>query len=202
MKRFAVPVALFALTAAASAEVKLPTFFADHMVLQRELPAPVWGHADPGEVVTVEFAGQQQSATAGADGRWLVRLAPMSASAAPQTLTVRGSSTITIQDVLTGEVWIASGQSNMGFNLSNAHNAASEIPKADDPQLRFFNVKTQTAAEPQTDVTGKWDSQFAGSRRRAFPPSRISSLANCARSSGARLASCNPRGAARRRSRG
>ena len=140
MKRFALPVALFGLAAAARAEVKLPAFFADHMVLQRELPAPVWGHADPGEVVTVEFAGQQQSATAGADGRWMVRLAPMPGSADPQTLTVRGSSTVTIQDVLSGEVWLASGQSNMGFTLSNAHNAATEIAERRRPAACAFSV--------------------------------------------------------------
>ena len=140
----------------AQAEVKLPSFFTDHMVLQRDIPAPVWGTAAPGEKVAVQFAGQSVSVTAGADGRWLAKFAPLKASSAPQALTVRGTNTVTINDVVVGDVWLASGQSNMGSPMFSG-SAALALPEANDPLLRFFNVTKAVAAEPQTDVKGKWE---------------------------------------------
>ncbi|MEI7948162.1 MAG: sialate O-acetylesterase [bacterium] len=145
------------------ADVKLTALFNDHMVLQREAPVPVWGTAAVGEKVTVEFADQKKSATAGADGRWLVKLDPLKASAEARVLSVSSinlKSEITnlkCSDVLVGEVWLASGQSNMGSPLFAAHNAAEILPKALDPQLRFFRVKNRTAAEPQSALTGQWE---------------------------------------------
>ena len=100
------------------AEVKLASPFTSHMVLQRDMKVPVWGTAEAGEEVTVEFAGQKQSVKAGADGKWRVDLKPLEASAESRTLTVTGSHTaqpIKLDDVLVGEVWLASGQSNMDF---------------------------------------------------------------------------------------
>ena len=138
-------------------ELKLQSVFSDHAVLQRDQPVPVWGWADAGTKVTVEFAGQTKSAMADAAGKWLVKLDPMPASAEPRALTVRGKNLLTISDVLVGEVWLASGQSNMGVSLSGAHNAATEIPQAEDAQLRFFKVKMQTAGTSQSDVAGKWE---------------------------------------------
>ncbi len=148
---------LAALSVPLPAEVKLATLFSDHMILQRGAPVSLWGTATPGESVAAAFAGQSKQSVADANGRWLLKLASLAASAEPQVLTIRGNNTITISDVLIGEVWLASGQSNMGFSLSGAHNAATEIPKAEDGQLRFFNVKTRTAGEAQSDVTGKWE---------------------------------------------
>ena len=140
------------------AKVRLPSVFSDHMVLQRAATVPVWGQADAGEPVTVEFAGQKKSAAADANGKWLVKLDSLPASTESRELLVTGKdSSVKISDVLVGDVWLAGGQSNMGFPLNSAHNAAEVLPQAGDSQLRFFIVKTKTAAEPQSDCAGKWD---------------------------------------------
>ena len=140
------------------AEIKLDSLFADGMVLQREMRVPVWGWADAGEKVTVTFAGQTQTTTADDKGKWMVKLDAMSASTDARELTVTGkSSTAKVSDVLVGDVWLAGGQSNMGFPLNSAHNAAAVLPTAQDPKLRFFRVKTRTAAEPQTDCSANWE---------------------------------------------
>lgn len=110
MKSTPVLLALLLSTSLLHAEVKLSKVFTPHMVLQRDMNAPVWGTAAPGEEVVVEFAGQKKTAKAGADGKWSVKLDPMSASAESRTLTIGG---IKIDDVLVGDVWIGSGQSNM-----------------------------------------------------------------------------------------
>ena len=120
----AAALALFALflgAAPALAEVKLASPFTDHMVFQRDKKVPVWGTADPGESVTVEFAGQKKSVKAGADGKWRVNLDSLPASEEGRTLTVTGSATktaIKCDDVLVGEVWLCSGQSNMDITLA------------------------------------------------------------------------------------
>jgi sialate O-acetylesterase len=138
----------------AHAEIKLPAFIADHMVLQRDAAVPLWGWATPGEEVTVSFAGQSKAAKADEKGKWLVKLDPLAASAESREMKI-GSRVI--KDVLVGEVWLASGQSNMGFPLSSAHNADQAIAGAGDPLLRFFTVQNATAAEPQNDLRGRWD---------------------------------------------
>lgn len=137
---------------------KLPQVLSDHMILQRNAAVSIWGQADAGEKVIVTFAGQSRIATADRNGRWLVKLDAMPASAEPRELIITGgSSSIKIADVLVGDVWLAGGQSNMGSPLNSAHNATEVLPKAQDPSLRFFRVKTKTAAEPQADCTGKWE---------------------------------------------
>lgn len=142
----------------AFAAVRLPQVLSDHMILQRHARVPIWGWADAGEAVTVTFAGQSKAATADADGQWSVTLDPMPASDEAQALTVNGrSSRLTIADVLVGDVWLAGGQSNMGSPLNSAHNAAEVLPKAQDAALRFFRLRTKTAAEPQSDCTGRWE---------------------------------------------
>lgn len=140
------------------ADLSLADVFTDHAVFQRDLPVPVWGRAAPAATVTVAFGSQELSTTAAADGRWQVRLAPLGATAVPGQLSARsGTETVTCTDILVGEVWLASGQSNMGVPLSAAHNAAEVLPKALDPQLRFFRVSTRCAAEPQGGVKGHWE---------------------------------------------
>src|ERR1700683_2862539 len=106
---------ILGLVASARAELKLPAIIADHMVLQQKQSDPIWGWDAPGTKVTVEFAWQSRSAEAGADGKWPVRRDPMTANDKPQTMTISGSSKKEIQDILIGEVWMCSGQSNMGF---------------------------------------------------------------------------------------
>ena len=141
----------FFLTSTISAEPKLPHLFGDHMVLQRDAAIRVWGWADPGEAISVALAGQTQQTTAGADSRWHVELAALHAGG-PFVLQIRGKKTLEFKDVMIGEVWVASGQSNMAFGLGGAANAQEVVPKADDPGLRFFTVPKKIAMEPQTDT--------------------------------------------------
>lgn len=149
---------------AAHAALTLPRVLGDHMVLQAGLPAPVWGRADPGRTVSVRFAGQEKSGLAGADGRWLVRLDPLTASATPSELTVTATGagaapeSRTLANVLVGEVWLCSGQSNMEKPLGEQRgqkpvfNADKEIAAADFPSIRLFKVKKSRASAPAADV--------------------------------------------------
>ena len=117
--------ALFTLIPAATADVTLPAIFSDHMVLQRQRPVPVWGTASPGETVQVSIAGQNQTVRADKNGRWTVKLAAMKAGG-PHDLVVKASTTQTVKDVLVGEVWLASGQSNMAMQVSRCRDAEKE----------------------------------------------------------------------------
>ncbi len=137
------------------ADVILPSVFSDHMVLQRGTAVPVWGWAGPGEAVTVAIAGQTKTATADATGKWSVRLDKLSA-VEPVTLTVTGRNTIKVNDVLVGEVWLASGQSNMQLSVNDAMNVAKEKAAAQYPQIRMFTVAHHAAATPQTNCEGQW----------------------------------------------
>ncbi len=139
----------------AHADVKLHPLFTDHMVLQRGNVAPVWGTATPGEKVAVEFGGQTLEATADADGRWMIEFKNLEASSDPRSLTVKAANTVTVNDVVVGDVFLAGGQSNMDSPLSSG-TAAEALPTANDPLLRFFTVKKNVAAEPLTSVEGQW----------------------------------------------
>ncbi len=161
MRNFLPPLALLLapLTALHAADVKLAGVFTDHTVLQRDQPVPVWGGADPGETVTVGFAGQSKSAKADAAGKWLVSLDPMPASAEGRELVVESSlkeRKSRITDVVVGDVWLCSGQSNMHFQLKSAEKAEQEIAAANDPGLRFFTVGHQFGQKALDDVKGEW----------------------------------------------
>lgn len=137
--------------------VRLASPFSDNMVLQREKPVPVWGWAQPGEVITVHFAGQKKTATASPQGKWMVKLEPLQASSEPAKLTASGEDTVTIQNVLVGEVWLCGGQSNMGLNLSDVFNAPSEIAAANYPNFRFLRPPASSSLLPAENLTGgKW----------------------------------------------
>lgn len=148
------------------AEVKLASPFTSHMVLQREMKVPVWGTAATGEKVTVEFAGQKQSAKADAEGRWRVAFKAMKASAEGRALKVTGSAStapLVLEDVLVGEVWLASGQSNMDFPVSKKRayfagviNEDQEIAAANFPLVRMFTAKSVRTNTPQDSVEGEW----------------------------------------------
>jgi len=128
---------LLAAAPAALAEVKLPSIFGDNMVLQRDMKAPVWGTAEPGERITIIIAGQQKVAEAGKDGKWMVRLDPLKAGG-PHEMVVKGKgNTVTLKNVMAGEVWFCSGQSNMAFGLKSAASAAEAIPAANHPNVRL-----------------------------------------------------------------
>lgn len=143
------------LPALALAEVRLPKSFSSHMMLQRDKSARVWGWAAPGEKVTVRFAGQNLVANAGKDGDWLVELAPMKASAEPQDLVVTATNTITLTDVLVGDVWMVSGQSNAGFSLGGC-DAPEDVQSADFPAIRFSGYFEHFAGSPQRDGGAGW----------------------------------------------
>ena len=154
---------LLALTAAAGllspcaqAAVKLPAIFGDHMVLQREQPLPVWGWDEPGKEVTVTLGDAKATAKTDASGKWLVKLPALKAGG-PLTLTVAGTSQEIRTDILVGEVWICSGQSNMEMDVNGSNNAAEEKAAANHPQIRHIKITRVPAATPQTDVAaGGW----------------------------------------------
>ncbi len=143
------------------AEVVPNPLFSDHAVLQQGRPIPVWGTARAGEKVTVEFAGQRVATTAGADGRWQVKLAPLKAGG-PHELTIRGDNVVTIADVLVGEVWVASGQSNMERQLGlrppqlPIENWEQEAAAATFDAIRQFRVEPGMENEPRSAVKGSW----------------------------------------------
>jgi sialate O-acetylesterase len=145
------------------ADVKLATIFGDHMVLQQEMKLPVWGTADPGETVTVKVGTDTAKTTAGADGKWRVDLAPLPDGTPPVTLTVTGKNSVTISDVLVGDVWLCSGQSNMGFSLGGGmtfggvNDAPKYVAAANDPQMRLFRMDRTDSIDPQTDAKGTWE---------------------------------------------
>lgn len=147
--------AVLALANAASADVRLPRVISDHMVLQRDVPAAVWGWADPGQPVTVELGGKEVSGKADAKGRWAVKLAPMPAGG-PHKITVRGKNKIEVKDVLFGEVWVCSGQSNMDMGMKSIRDADGEIAKAKYPEIRLLWVPYKAAPEPLDDADVSW----------------------------------------------
>lgn len=143
--------------AISSAGLSLPHFFSDHMVVQRESAAAVWGTADPNSEVSLSFKGSTATAKADGKGRWraTIETGKADATGAPLSI-VSGTESVTIADVLVGEVWFASGQSNMVFTMNRSPAYAELIAKSDHPQIRMFNAPTVTAVEPQTDIEGEW----------------------------------------------
>ena len=143
------------LLGSARADVRLPALFTDHMVLQQEMQVPVWGWADDGESVTVEFRGKKVSTVAKA-GKWSVKLAKQKPGA-PGALVVAGKNNrLEINDVVVGEVWIASGQSNMEWPLARSFESTNDIASSGNPDLRLFTVPKLKAVVPVADVKGNW----------------------------------------------
>jgi sialate O-acetylesterase len=138
------------------AEVQVPAIFSPHAVLQADRPLPVFGTGTPGEAVTVEFGDARGSTEVGADGRWLVDLPPQKPSATPRTLVVAGRNRIEIPDLLVGEVWLCSGQSNMEWPLVATAKSAEFIAAATDPLIRVFKVPYVVASDPKSDGPGRW----------------------------------------------
>lgn len=151
---------------ALQANVRMCALFGDHMVLQQEAKVPVWGWAAIGEKVTVKLGDQTAEATTGSDGKWRVDFKPMTANSTPQTLTVTGTNTLTFNDVLIGEVWVASGQSNMEVPINWMADAAQVTAQATDTQLRTFYVEhgpfQATSLTPRDDISGHWVISDAG----------------------------------------
>jgi sialate O-acetylesterase len=158
----AIPVILLfaSLFSVQAADLKLPSIFSEHMVLQCSKAVPVWGWADPGEQVTVEFSGQTKSTTASAEGKWSVMLDPLAASADSGEMTVTSPArnrSVKIADVVVGEVWAGGGQSNMEFDMKAILSAAAEIETSANPTLRQFHVlKNPASRTAADDVQGYW----------------------------------------------
>ena len=141
-----------------AAGFRLAAPISDHMVLQREKPVAIWGWADAGEAVTVSFAGQSKSATAGADGKWMLKLDALAASAEPRTLVVTGKDghKLEVQDVLVGEVWLGSGQSNMAMTVQSSNHFPTEQARAKLPLIRHYRESSTHATSPAAEGKGLW----------------------------------------------
>ena len=140
------------------AQLTLPTVFTDHMVLQREQPVPIWGTDDPGSTITVEFAGQKKTAPADSKGKWRVDLDAMKANATPQSITLHSSTSpiLQISDILVGDVWLCSGQSNMQFSMKNEQNGPAAIAAARNPLIRLYRTPTVFSETPTEKINAAW----------------------------------------------
>jgi sialate O-acetylesterase len=153
---------LVLLAHSAHATVTPSALFSDHMVLQRDIPIPIWGTADPGETVKVTFEGQTRETTTGPDGKWIARLGKLKAGG-PYEMEIDAKNSIVIHDVLVGEVWLAAGQSNMVFTVSKKAaffagilDEDKEIAAANYPDIRMFTQATVKAYAPQENAIGAW----------------------------------------------
>lgn len=139
------------------AEVKLSHIFTDNMVIQQNKPIKVWGWADKNETVEVRFLNQIKKTKADKNGHWLLQLNPITYGG-PYTMDVKGKkNNISLKNILVGEVWLCSGQSNMEWIVSNSMNANEEIANANYPEIRSFNVVKDMSFEPKSDLNGKWE---------------------------------------------
>src|SRR4051812_1707799 len=137
------------------AELALHTLFQDHMVLQSDFACPIWGSAEAGDEISVSIGGQKKTAKAGADGKWSLKLDPTKAGG-PHEMTVAGKTSVSVKDVLFGEVWVCSGQSNMEMVVSSSNNFAEEKAAANFPNVRHFLVKKNPQDAPVSTLSGDW----------------------------------------------
>jgi sialate O-acetylesterase len=143
-------------TASVKSEVKLPSIFGNNMVLQREIPCPVWGWADAGEEISVSIAGQTKSTKTNADGKWSVKLDPLKVGK-PLTMKIKGrKNVINFENVQVGEVWIGSGQSNMNYGLGNTIDSKNVIENANYPDIRLVTIPNVAQKEPQDNCNCQW----------------------------------------------
>ena len=150
------PVFILATSVAALADVRLPALISDNMVLLQDSKANVWGWAEPGEKVTVKLRDTSVSATADEKGKWAVKLEGQKPGVAGE-MSISGKNSLTVKNVAVGEVWLASGQSNMEWVLKNAKDADAEIAACSYPELRIFTVTRKGSVTPLDDVVGTWD---------------------------------------------
>lgn len=149
---------LFFLLSVLKAEIRLPAIFSENMVLQRDVPIKIWGWTDNNEEIEVHFINQVKKVKANKRGEWSLQLDPMSYGG-PYLMHIKGrDSNITLKNILIGEVWLASGQSNMEWTVKDVKDAPTEIRKADYPQIRAFNVEKALSPEPKSDLNGMWQS--------------------------------------------
>jgi sialate O-acetylesterase len=157
-----IPLLLALMATSAQADVRLATVFGDHMVLQREQPIRIWGHATPGRTLAVELAGRKASVNVGADGRWSAMLPALKAGG-PHQLTVSGDGNAGLKDVLIGDVWLLGGQSNMEWPLSQTDTGAQEVASPQNAQLRHLRVPLRASLTPEADIApARWVVAEAG----------------------------------------
>jgi sialate O-acetylesterase len=153
MKKQLTLVLILFLSVYSYSNVRLPRLISDNMVLQREKPITIWGWANAGEKITVQFNKQTKSAKTDKSGKWMVTLAAEQAGG-PFVLTVKGKNTITVNNILVGEVWVCSGQSNMEWAVRSAANASKEINNSNYPEIRQFEVQKSVSVKPEDEVKG------------------------------------------------
>ena len=156
MKYFPLSLLLLSLVGSAAAELRLPAVIGSNMVIQRESAVPIWGWADAEQEVAVRVAGQNQTATVGADGKWKVSLDPLAAGGPHRMEISSGGKNLVLENVLVGEVWLCSGQSNMEWGVGGSANAGEEIAGAKFPKIRLFHVPKKPASLPQDNVNAQW----------------------------------------------
>ncbi|MGD8786071.1 MAG: sialate O-acetylesterase [Phycisphaerales bacterium] len=144
-------------TSASWADIKLPAIIRSNMVLQQDMKVPIWGWAEPGEEVTVSVSwhSMKWAVTADKDGKWKFKMTPPQAGG-PYEMTLSGKNTIKLENIMVGEVWVCSGQSNMEWPVAQTNNAKQEIAAADYPNIRLFTVVKRVADKPQSDCKGRW----------------------------------------------
>jgi sialate O-acetylesterase len=165
--RFISSIFLLLLTFSLHAEITLPKVIGNNMVLQRNQPVPIWGHALPAEQVTVTFQNQTKKTTTDATGNWKVLLDPIAASSTPSTLTISGSNTIKLSNILVGEVWLCSGQSNMEFTMAKSSKFANAkrskgldstaTANERNPNIRLFLVRRDLTKPDGANVNKGWN---------------------------------------------
>lgn len=151
MKKTAILYCLLIAQLSSYANITLPRFFTDHMVLQRNQSIPLWGWAAPGEKISITFVDQQKQVVADKSGKWTLRLDPETAGG-PYELSIKGMNEIILTDVMIGDVWICSGQSNMEWTVAQSMNAVEELAKADNPYIRHIKINRSINSQPQDDV--------------------------------------------------
>jgi sialate O-acetylesterase len=156
LSAFSLGLALLLGVAPARADVKLPSVLGSHMVLQRDKPVVIWGWAEPGEEVKVQLGEASATAKAGGDRRWKVSLPAMKADGQAHTLTVTGENKIELKDILVGEVWVGSGQSNMEWSLAQSKGGKEATAEAKHPNIRLFHVPKVRVGAPAKDVEASW----------------------------------------------
>ncbi|MGD2094984.1 MAG: hypothetical protein PVH77_08265 [Phycisphaerales bacterium] len=144
-------------TSAVLADVKLPAVISNNMVLQQDMKVPIWGWAEPGEevMVNVSWHSMKWAVTADKNGKWKFKMNPPQAGG-PYEMTISGRNTIKLENIMVGEVWVCSGQSNMEWPVARTNNAEQEIAAADYPNIRLFTVMKKVAEQPQSDCKGIW----------------------------------------------
>ena len=147
---------LVAVSFSAQADVQLPSVIGSNMVIQRDIAAPIWGWASPGEPISVSMGSLKLSTKADRTGAWMVKLAPQPAGG-PFEVVIRGKNTVKLTNVMVGEVWVCSGQSNMEMRVCHVNDAPNEVASALNRNIRLFQVTNDLAPDPQKDCEARWE---------------------------------------------